>query len=537
MKFTIPQWLRNAVFYEIYPQSFYDTNGDGIGDLPGIIQKLDYIQSLGVNAVWLNPCFTSPFQDAGYDVADFYQVAPRYGTNADLKRLFREAGRRGIRICLDLVAGHTSIDHPWFRESCRATPNRYSNWFIWTSHWGQGGGQLRTINGYAERDGNYVINFFYCQPALNYGFAQPDPKQPWQLSVKHPDVQALRAEMKKIMRYWLDLGCAGFRVDMASSLVKLDKGFKETSRWWHEVRGMFEKDYPEAVLIAEWSNPSYAVPAGFHVDFMVHFGEPGYTKLFRAEPERIPNSPFTGGRSFFDRKGGGDAATFAQEVAAHLRKLRGRGYLSVPTGNHDIGRIAQGRNQRDLETAYAAIFSLPGVPFLYYGDEIGQDFVTGLASKEGGYNRTGARTPMQWDASRNAGFSTAPAKALYLPIQPERDRPTVAAQEKDSGSLLNCTRRLIALRRQTPALDNDGGFTPLYAQPECYPLVYLRTSGRDKIVVAVNPAGKPAEASFAVKGAKEVKETLLARGAELVRAGGKFKVKLAGASYGWFRVG
>jgi len=176
---TTPQWLEDAVFYQIYPQSFYDANGDGIGDIRGITQKLPYLSDLGVNAVWLNPCFVSPFQDAGYDVADYYKVAPRYGTNADLVRLFEQARRRGIRICLDLVPGHTSVDYAWFQASCRPRRNRYSDRYIWTrSVWDPGVPPLRFINGYSDRDGAYAINFFYCQPALNYGFARPDPGCP-----------------------------------------------------------------------------------------------------------------------------------------------------------------------------------------------------------------------------------------------------------------------------------------------------------------------------------------------------------------------
>src|ERR1700733_7523249 len=143
MKRLVPSWLSSAIFYEIYPQSFCDSNGDGIGDLPGVIEKLDYIQSLGCTAIWLNPCFVSPHGDAGYDVADFYKVGKRYGNNADLKRLFVEAHRRGMKVCLDLVAGHTSTDHPWFKESAKAKKNKYSNWYIWTDNgWKAPGGRL-----------------------------------------------------------------------------------------------------------------------------------------------------------------------------------------------------------------------------------------------------------------------------------------------------------------------------------------------------------------------------------------------------------
>ena len=252
MKRPTPSWLESALFYEIYPQSFYDSNGDGIGDIPGIIQKLDYIQYLGCNAIWLNPCFESPFGDAGYDISDFYKVASRYGTNEDLVRLFAEAHTRGMKVCLDLVAAHTSIQHPWFSQSAEPGKNAYTNWYIWTNNvWESPGENLKAVQGYSSRDGAYVANFFHFQPALNYGFAQPDPAKPWQLPVNHPDVQAVRREMMNIMRFWLDLGADGFRVDMANSLVKNDLDLRETMAFWREIRGIYDREYPEAALIAE----------------------------------------------------------------------------------------------------------------------------------------------------------------------------------------------------------------------------------------------------------------------------------------------
>jgi maltose alpha-D-glucosyltransferase/alpha-amylase len=170
----MPKWLDDAVFYEIYPQSFYDANGDGIGDFEGIIQKLDYISDVGCNAIWLNPCFDSPFKDAGYDVRDYKKTAPRYGTNEDLRRLFSEAHKRNIHVLLDLVPGHTSEEHTWFLESRKDMPNEYWNRYIWTDNWFTWGADgMRFIAGEAPRNASYIINFFKCQPALNYGFLNP----------------------------------------------------------------------------------------------------------------------------------------------------------------------------------------------------------------------------------------------------------------------------------------------------------------------------------------------------------------------------
>lgn len=172
-------WLEHALFYEIYPQSFCDSNADGIGDINGIISKLDYIHNLGCNAIWINPCFDSPFVDAGYDVRDYYKVAPRYGTNEDLKHLFEAAHKRDMHVLLDLVPGHTSVTCEWFRQSCRAEKNEYTDRYIWTDsvwnapeHIGSIAGWIR---GGTERDGAAAVNFFTTQPALNYGFYEKDP--------------------------------------------------------------------------------------------------------------------------------------------------------------------------------------------------------------------------------------------------------------------------------------------------------------------------------------------------------------------------
>lgn len=239
----MPSWLKDAVFYEIYPQSFYDTNGDGIGDINGILKKLDYVKSLGCNAIWINPCFDSPFKDAGYDVRDYKKVAPRYGTNDDLIRLFQEAHARGMHILLDLVPGHTSEEHEWFRQSQKEGKNEYSNRFIWTNNCFQRANGFPFIGGETERSGTYILNFFKCQPALNYGFYEV--KENWQLPMSHPDCIATREALKDVMRFWLDKGCDGFRVDMASSLVKNDDEKKSgTCSLWQNVRKMLDREYP-----------------------------------------------------------------------------------------------------------------------------------------------------------------------------------------------------------------------------------------------------------------------------------------------------
>jgi len=521
----MPAWLESAVFYQIYPQSFRDANGDGIGDLRGIISRLPYLRDLGVTALWLNPCFVSPFRDAGYDVADFYRVAPRYGTNRDLRALFAAARAHGLRVILDLVAGHTSNEHPWFRESCRAERDARSDWYVWTdSVWTRSGLDQPVVAGYAARNGNYVPNFFWFQPALNYGYARPDPRRPWQQPAGAPGPRAVRAELRAIMRHWLDLGAAGFRVDMAGSLVKNDPGGRATAALWRGVRAWLDRAYPEAVLVSEWSDPAVAVPGGFHADFLLPFNKPGFTSLFRRT--RPADTPY------LDRSGRGRIRPFLEEFLPLLAATRGRGFLALPSGNHDAGpRLGTGRDARDLAVAFALLLTLPAVPFIYYGDEIGMRSVEGLPSKEGGYARTAVRTPMQWDASPNAGFSAAPAGRLYLPIDPAPDRPTVAAQEADPASVLQAVRRLIAVRRAHPALGAGGGFAPVLATGGRAPFVYRRTAPGEAILVALNPGGKPCTARLprgAVAGPPRI---LAGEPGALRRERGGWRVRLPAIAY------
>lgn len=267
-----PSWLSSAVFYNIYPQSFYDTNADGIGDLNGVRAKLHYIRDMGFTAVWLNPFYESPFRDAGYDITDFYKVAPRYGTNEDFAALCTAAHEYGIKVVVDLVAGHTALECEWFQKSALPEKNEYTNRYVWTDDW------LKNydgscIGGYSQRNGMYMKNFFYCQPALNYGFAQIDDPT-WQLPMDHPDCRATKQELINIMEFWLSLGADGFRVDMASSLIKNDPDGSGIRAFWQEIRQMFDEKHPECVLISEWSYPSKAIAAGFHIDFLIHFNLP-----------------------------------------------------------------------------------------------------------------------------------------------------------------------------------------------------------------------------------------------------------------------
>ena len=531
-----PPWLKNSIFYQVYPQSFYDSNGDGIGDIPGLIEKLDYIRGLGCNAIWLNPCFLSPFNDAGYDISDYYKVAPRYGTNADLKRLFRQAHQRALRVLLDLVPAHTSLEHPWFKASCRPDKNEYTDRYLWTdSTWVWNEPAFTFIRGFSDREGCFLPSFFWSQPALNFGFAQPDPAKPWQYPTDHPTCQAARQAMMEVMQFWLKAGCDGFRIDMASSLIKNDPGWKETSKLWRGVRQWFNHNWPQAVLVAEWSSPTAAITAGFHMDFMLHMNDIAYNYLFRQEASRnLFWNPK--GHSFFDRQGLGDITAFLDSYAKHLAATKHKGYISIPTGCHDLSRIRLGRTPKEVEIIFAFILTMPGVPFIYYGDEIGMRQITGLTSKEGGHCRTGARTPMQWTRGKNAGFSTAPAKQLYLPIDSRKDAPCVDKQQQNSRSLLNTVKNLISLRKASEALGSDGVFEPLYAKKRKYPFVYLRRHNKEVYLVALNPSGTPQTADFTLPFLPDTLQQVLGTALTPSRRGRRCHVDMPPISWSIFRV-
>lgn len=511
MKILAPAWFSKSVFYEVYPQSFCDTNADGIGDLEGIISKLDYIKNLGCNAIWLNPIFVSPFKDAGYDVADYLQVAPRYGTNEDLYRLFAVAHEKGLHVILDLVPGHTSDQHEWFLQSAQPYTNEYTNRYIWTNTTWSAPKGFRCISGKFDRNGNYLVNFFSTQPALNYGFAHCE--ESWQLPISHPDCLETKEALKSIIRFWLDKGCDGFRVDMADSLVKKDIHNKATMEIWREVRTMLNKNYPEAVLISEWSNPRKALACGFHADFYLDHPDNGYRALLRRKDPATDEA-----LGYFKKTGPGDIEFFVEDYLPRYEAAKGKGYVSFITGNHDTARLRRTYELEELKLAYAFLFTMPGVPFLYYGDEIGMRFVEGLTSKEGGYDRTGSRTPMQWQQGLNYGFSTAPEGKLYTKMDASPDAPTVEDQAKDPTSLLNVVKQVLKVRQENLDLQAGGAFSVLYVrnraaaiveeeqsvksfsilhkQEEAYPFIYQRGG----TLIAVNPSGLSASAPINMLG-------------------------------------
>ena len=537
-KYTIPDapsWVADAVFYQIYPQTFCDSNGDGIGDLHGIVQKLDYIQSLGVTALWLNPFFDSPFHDAGYDIRDYYKVAPRYGTNEDAKQLFREAHKRGLKVIFDYVITYTAIDHPWFIESCKGTPNKYSNWYVWNDNaWKMEEGEFasRFIQGYGQRNGNFMRNFYWSEPALNFGFGKPDSSKVWQLPTNHPDVLALREELKKIFCFWMDMGADGIRADMAGALVKGTDVNGDTKKFWKEIRQIVTKKYPQAFMVSEWSYPKDALDA-FHADFFHWFD--GYNDLTQKESWRILNG-YSEGHSFFDKEGKGNIAYFLSKYMEQYNETKSKGYIVLPLGNHDNARMNVKRSTDELELIMAFGITMPGIPFIYYGNEIGMRQLYDMPQIEGAYQpRAGARTPMQWTSGTNRGFSTAESSKLYLPVDSSSNAPNVEAEQNDPASLMNRVKKLISLKHAEPALASYAEFVPLYAKENTYPFVYARASGNDVLVVIMNPAEKTVKAEFQINIPYKKLHLLAGDTMKITKKDSTVRVEAPGISYAVYK--
>ena len=508
-----PSWLSDAVFYQIYPSSFQDSDGNGIGDIPGIISRLDYIKSIGVTAIWLNPVYVSGWTDGGYDVIDFYKVDPRFGTNTDLVELVNQAHARGIKVVMDLVAGHSSDQNEWFLQSKEAPNLRYSDYYIWPSFKPQSGSNVQMQGGGtllskfvatdAPRGPFYIKNFFDTQPALNFGFANPDPSHPWEQAVDAPGPMAMRRELKNIMSFWMDKGVDGFRVDMAASLVKNDDDKSETIKLWKEdFVKWFDQEYPEGILIAEWFNPAQSTEAGFDLDFFCHDGQYNYSTLFfygrRGRGGQEPTPPY------FDKAGGGGLQTWYNLYKYQYDSVQGKGYVSMPSGNHDFNRLCtEGRTTpEELKVAMTFFLTMPGVPFIFYGDEIGLKQNPAAPPTEGSGGRAGCRIPMLWDGSANAGFSTAPIDKIYIPQDPNPDRMTVEKAEADPASLLNYVRGLLRLRKEVKALGADASWRLVSSLEQPYPMVYERKLGDERCYVVINPSAKAVTVTLPGEAAK-----------------------------------
>ncbi|MFK4512004.1 DUF3459 domain-containing protein [Bradyrhizobium daqingense] len=481
-------WWRNGIFYQIYPRSFQDSNGDGVGDLAGILQRLPYVKSLGVDAIWLSPIFPSPMADFGYDISDYTGIEPLFGTMADFDALIAAVHDNGLKLILDLVPNHTSDQHPWFVESRASRDNPKREWYIWRDRAPDGGvpnNWLSEFGGSAwqfdETTGQYYYHAFLAQ--------QPD------LNWRNPDV---RTAILDVMRFWLEKGVDGFRVDVIWHLIK-DAEFRDNPPNPHYVEGRppnekiltrYSTDQPEVHdVIAEMRR----VTDGFGARVLI--GEI-YLPLHRLMA--YYGNDLTGAQMPFNFA---LLSTFwsarsIEKIIEDYEKALPRGaWPNWVLGNHDRPRVASRVGPEQARVAAMLLLTLRGTPTLYYGDEIGMHQVT-IAPEDVrdpfeknvpgiGVGRDGCRTPMQWDASDFAGFSTV---WPWLPLPEHYVRDNVVNLEADSRSILALYRRLIDLRKASPPLV-AGDYHPISAQGDL--LIYRRESGGRAMIVALNLGPDP----------------------------------------------
>ena len=462
-----PLWFKTAVFYEVYVRGFHDSNGDGHGDIRGLIEKLDYLEWLGIDCLWLLPIYPSPMRDGGYDIAEFFAIHPDYGDVDDLKTLIDAAHQRGIRVIADLVMNHTSTDHPWFQESRSSPDSPKRDWYVWsdTKHRYEDVRIIfidtETSNWTWDEDAGayYWHRFFHHQPDLNYD---------------NPDVQEA---MLEALRFWLDLGLDGFRLDAVPYLFEREgtncENLLETHAYLKRVRREVDERYPDRVLLAEANQWPADVVHYFGVGDECHmaFHFPVMPRMFMAlrredaTPiieilDQTPPIPESCQWGLFLRNH--DELTL-EMVTDDERDYMYAEYANDPRMKLNLGirrRLAplldNGRDEIELLTAI--LFSLPGSPVLYYGDEIGMGDNIYLG------DRDGVRTPMHWTSDRNGGFSRADFAQHYRPplMDPVHgfQAVNVEAQLRSPGSLLRWTQRFIALRKAHPVF-GLGTYEPL----------------------------------------------------------------------------
>jgi alpha-glucosidase len=481
-------WWRYGVFYQVYPRSFQDSDADGIGDIRGIIRRLSYLKSLGVDAVWLSPIFPSPMADFGYDISDYTGIDPLFGRMDDFDALVESAHQDGLKVILDLVPNHTSDQHPWFLESRSSRENPKRDWYIWRDGAPEGGppnNWLSEFGGsawqYNEASGQYYYHAFLAQ--------QPD------LNWRNPNV---REAIYDVMRFWLRRGVDGFRVDVIWHLIK-DAEFRDNPPNPHFIEGRpphekiltrYSTDQPEVhEVVAEMRR----VIDEFNDRVLI--GEI-YLPLHRLVAYYGNNlagaqMPF----NFALLSTLWSARSIERIIADYERVLPLGAWPNWVLGNHDRPRVASRVGKEQARVAAMLLLTLRGTPTLYYGDEIGMhqvaiapDQVRDPFEKNVpgiGVGRDGCRTPMQWDATAGAGFTTAKP---WLPLADDYIQENVANLDADSGSILNLYRALIGLRKKLPQLA-DGAYQPIAAQGDI--LLYRRTGEGEAVVVALNLGAEP----------------------------------------------
>ncbi len=537
-----PVWFKTAVFYEVHVRAFHDANGDGIGDLTGLTQKLDYLQWLGVDCVWLLPMYSSPLRDGGYDVSNFFDVHPDLGTLGDFRDFVEAAHERGIRVIADFLVNHTSSDHPWFQAARSGPDDPKRDWYVWSDDPTRYGDarvifvDTETSNWtWDESAGAYFWHrFFSHQPDLN--FANPDVQE------------ALLAAL----RFWLDLGIDGFRLDAVPYLYEREgtncENLPETHSFLRRLRAEVDADYPDRVLLAEANQwPSDVVEYfgdGDECHMAFHF--PLMPRLFMsirredATPiveilDQTPPIPSNCQWGLFLRNH--DELTL-EMVTDDERDYMYAEYAADPRMKLNLGirrRLAPllDNGIDELQLMTAVLFSLPGSPVLYYGDEIGMGDNIHLG------DRDGVRTPMQWSGDRNGGFSKADFAELYLP--PLMDPVygfqaiNVEAQLRSPNSFLRWLQRFIAVRKAHPVF-GEGSYEALEcSNPRVF--AHLRTLAEDRVLCVHNLAAsaQPVELGLAAHRGFEPVE-LLGGAVFPMISDEPYRLTLGARGFMWFRL-
>ena len=540
-----PLWYKDTVFYEVFVRAFADSNGDGIGDLPGLTDHLDYVQELGVDCLWLLPVYPSPLRDDGYDIADFYKIHPDYGTVHDFRVLVEEAHQRGLRVIADLVPNHTSDQNLWFQAS--RDPNHpehetYRDWYVW-SPTDQRYKEARIIFLDYEpsnwtwdpvRGEYYWHRFFHHQPDLNYD---------------HPAVQR---EMLRVVGFWLEQGIDGFRVDAVPYLYEREgtncENLPETHAYLKRLRAYVDEIAPGTLLLSEanqWPEdvrPYLGSGDEFHMNFHFPLMPRIYMSLARADRTpileilaRTPPIPESCQWATFLRNH--DELTL-EMVTEEERQFMWGFYAPEPRMRLNLGirrRLAPllGNDRARIELANSLLFTLPGAPVLYYGDEIGMGDNIWLD------DRNGVRTPMQWSGAANAGFSTAEAEDLTSPVINDEvygyQRLNVEDQRADPGSLLNWMREAIRVRKAHPALGR--GEVRFLETENRAVLAYLRTHEEETILAVHNLSEEEQRVELDLGEFNGSEPVDLLRGAGLpVVAEGAYGLVLERYGYRWLRL-
>jgi maltose alpha-D-glucosyltransferase / alpha-amylase len=452
-----PTWYKDAIIYEAHVKAFYDGNGDGIGDFRGLIDKLDYLQDLGVTAIWLLPTFPSPLRDDGYDISDYYNIQPSYGSLDDFEAFVEAAHNRGLRVITELVINHTSDQHPWFQAARSDPTSPYHDYYVW-SDTDERYPDARIIFTDTE-----TSNWTWDPVARKYFWHRFFSHQP-DLNFDNPDV---RRAMLDVLRFWLDKGVDGLRLDAVPYLFEREgsicENLPETHAYLKEVRAEIDRSYANRMLLAEanqWPpdvRPYFGDGDECHMAF--HFPlMPRIYMALRREVRtpiieivaRTPDIPPENQWALFLRNH--DELTL-EMVTDEERDYMYNEYARDPRMRVNIGirrRLAPliENSRRRQELLHSLLLSMPGTPIIYYGDEIGMGDNIYLG------DRDGVRTPMQWSGDRNAGFSRADTQALFLPLVQDPvygyQAVNVEAQRRTPSSLLNWMRRLIAIRKRYP---------------------------------------------------------------------------------------